>query len=280
MTSKAGFAGLTGDQRWLGRSGHSGAGPPLGTLRQPGCGIRGAGGQEARLACLSHRKVLPWAGGGKPGQPLPQGPAWAPLPPSQHLHQSILGLKGGTLKMGASCQGEPDARGGGREAPQLDGSELWSRGQTSPRPAPHHLLAAWPARPASSFVAWASTGHPPDPGWGRRPSIYWRFLDGAAKGKARSRLIPEGGCQSQENPEHHHHASCCPKGRGEDGPRGGRRLLTAIRKGLQTTSSNVPELPPHADSENINKPKSLTWNASRETSKLKKRIFYRWPIGT
>lgn len=165
-------------------------------------------------------------GGGKPGQPLPQGPAWAPLLPSQHLHQSILGLKVATLKMGTSCQGEPDARGGGQEAPQLDGSELWSRGQTSPRPAHrHHLLAAWPARPVSSLVAWARTGHPPDLGGGRRPSIYWRFLDGAAKGKARSRLIPKGGRQGREHPRHRRHAGCRPKGRGEDGPSGGRRLL-------------------------------------------------------
>ena len=73
--------------------------------------------------------------GGKPGQPLPRGPGWALLLPSQYLHQRILGLKGGTLKMGTSCQGEPEARGGGQEAPQLGGSELWSRGQTSPWPA-------------------------------------------------------------------------------------------------------------------------------------------------
>ena len=74
---RSGSVGRTGDQCWLGRSGHRRPGPPLGDPSR-GCGIRGAGGPEAGLTRLSHHKVLPWAGrgsaGGRLGEPQPSGP--------------------------------------------------------------------------------------------------------------------------------------------------------------------------------------------------------------
>lgn len=92
---RAGSVGRTGDQCWLGRSGHHGPGPPLGAPPPIGCGLRGAGGLEAGLVSLSHHKVLPWAGRGSAGGPgrasalrtlLPgQLPPLAAPPPSSAL---------------------------------------------------------------------------------------------------------------------------------------------------------------------------------------------------
>ena len=75
---RAGSVGRTGDQCWLGRSGHRGPGPPLGDPPHLDVASEERGGPEAGLICLSHHKVLPWAGrgsaGARLGEPLPSGP--------------------------------------------------------------------------------------------------------------------------------------------------------------------------------------------------------------
>lgn len=154
---------------------------------------------------MSHHKVLPWAGWGsvegRPREALPKGPGWAQLPPSVVSPPEYPLPQWGTLKMSTSCPGEPEAEIAaiGCFRTLIGGQVLrWSSGPGSATTCLQPGLGprSKPLQDSvSSSVLWKRTQdarpvcilgisdrQPSTPVMGQVPfSIYWSFLDGAAK---------------------------------------------------------------------------------------------------